>query len=375
MKILQINKFYHPWIGGVEKIVQNIAEDFNGRDGFRVDVLACQAQGRRQTENINGITVYRAASWGYWLGMPISWDFFRLLRKIKKNYDLILIHHPFPLAFLAIPFLKNKKIFIWYHADIIRQKISKHFFLPFIKLGLKRADKILLASRSLLAQSSLLKKYVAKSEIIPFGLDLEKFSVKNDDDRQTAEIKKRYGSPLILGVGRLVSYKGWEFLITALADDSLRALPEVKLLIIGAGPLETELNKLIADLELQNKVSLLKTVPDLKPFYEASDLLVLPSVSSTEAFGLVQLEAMACGKPVINTDLPTGVTEVSLHGLSGLTVPPRDSAALAQAILKILSDPELKNRFGKNGRQRVEDFFSQKLFHENLAKLFRRAAQ
>ncbi|MFA5184277.1 MAG: glycosyltransferase [Patescibacteria group bacterium] len=374
MKILEINKFYHPWLGGVEKVVQDIAEGLNGQNELTVSVLACQTRNKRKIEEINGIKIYRAGTIGKLFGMPLSIDFFRLLKSIRSDYDAILIHHPFPLAFLARSLGRDQKLFIWYHSDIIRQKLSKWLFLPFIKAGLKRADRILVGSQKLADSSPLLQKHETKCEVINFGVDLDYFTADTNIKQAAIKIKQTNDQPLILSVGRLVPYKGFKYLISALAEnipikDGLAARIQAKLIIIGAGPEEKRLTALIKKLNLEDQVTIIKPVPDLRPFYEACDLFVLPSISANEAFGLVQIEAMAYGKPIINTSLATGVNEVSPHNVSGLSVPPRNPRALAQAIARILSDPELKNSLGSNARSRVVDIFNQKNFIKKLTKL------
>jgi rhamnosyl/mannosyltransferase len=368
MKLLEINKFYHPWIGGVEKVVQDIAEGLNNQDGLTVEVLACQTRGKRSEENINGVKVRRAASFGKKLGMPLSLDFFRWLLAIENDYDALLFHFPFPLAALAVPFLKNKKIFIWYHSDIVRQKISGRIFRPFIRLSLKRADKILVSSQGLIDGSPLLKKYRAKCEIIYFGLDLKIFSPSEEIKAKAGKIREQYGAPLLLSVGRLVYYKGFRYL--------LAAMPKINahLIISGEGAQETELRSLIKLYNLEKKVSIIKPVLDLRPYYEACDLFVFPSCANSEAFGLVQMEAMAFSRPVVNTNLPTGVKEVSLDRISGLTVPPKDPAALAKAINEILANPELKKGFGEKARSRVENIFDRDIFKRRVKEVLLRPA-
>jgi len=364
MQILEINKFYYPWVGGVETIVKDIAEDLNGSDGLTVDVLACQVKGARDEETINGIKVYRAASWGKSLGMPLSLDFFRWLREIENDYDALLFHFPFPLAALAIPFLQNKNVFILYHSDIVRQKISRLFFLPFINASLDKAKKIIISSRRLLAHSPALSERQEKCAIIPFGVDINHFRLTEEIKEQAENIKQQYSSPLLLSVGRLVYYKGYKYLIAAIKNVNAH------LLIIGSGPQEEDLKTLIKIYKLENKISLIKFVDDLRPYYAACDIFILPSIADSEAFGLVQIEAMAYAKPVINTNLKTGAAEVSLDGLSGLTVAPRNPAALTAAINRILSDPELKNRLGKAARLRVETIFNRKIFNGLLRRIF-----
>ncbi len=361
MKILQINKLYYPTIGGVEKIVQEIAENFNQQANIEVDVLVCQNRGRRQIEKINGVTVYRAATIGKILSLPLSLDLFYLFLKIRKNYDLILIHHPFPLIFLILPWVKNKNLFIWYHSDIVRQKISKHFFQPCINYALKKSQRIFVSSNQLKNSSRLLKKYQAKCEIIHFGLKTDRTNNSLTIRQKVNEIRKKYPFPLILSVGRLVPYKGFKYLIKAMVT-----VPKAQLLIIGQGPLKKQLDKLISDNKLEQRITIIASVADLTPFYQACDVFALPSCQQNEAFALVQLEAMAQGKPVINTAIPTGVPEVSRHNISGLTVTSRNSFALSEAINRLLTDKELRIRLGQGAQERVRQVFNQRTFIERL---------
>jgi len=366
-KILQINKFYYPWLGGVETVVKDIADSLNGQPGWQVDVLVCQAKGRRAVESINGATVYRAASYGKLLGMPMSLDFFHLLKKLWNDYDQIIIHHPFPLVSLALPFLPKKPLVIWYHCDIVRQKISKLPFLPFINYGLRQAKLILASSQRLIDFSKPLGRYKNKCRVVYFGLKLDDYQLNETIKSQAQTIHQQYAvnNKLILSIGRLVYYKGFEYLIAAMADN------DYGLLIVGQGPEEAKLRQLIDRHNLGERVKIIPAVADTRPYYAASDLFVLPSCASSEAFGIVQLEAMAYGKPVINTALPTGVPEVSLDGQTGLTVPPQDSAALAAAIKKILDNPRLAEGYGQAAGQRVAKVFDKRLFVQRLVGLLR----
>ena len=364
-KILQINKFYYPWLGGVETVVKDITDSLNGQPDWQVDVLVCQAKGGRTVENINGATVYRAASYGKLLGMPVSLDFFRLLKKLWNDYDQIIIHHPFPLVNLALPFLTKKPLIIWYHCDIVRQKISKLPFLPFINYGLRQAKLILASSQRLIDFSKPLGRYKNKCRVVYFGLKLDDYQLNETIKSQAQTIHQQYAvnNKLILSIGRLVYYKGFEYLIAAMADN------DYGLLIVGQGPEEAKLRQLINHYNLNERVQIIPAVADTRPYYAASDLFVLPSCAASEAFGIVQLEAMAYGKPVVNTDLPTGVPEISLDGQTGLTVPPQDSAALAAAINQILNDPALAEQYGQAAGQRARAIFDKQLFTEKLSQL------
>ncbi len=162
------------------------------------------------------------------------------------------------------------------------------------------------------------------------------------------------GERIVLFAGRLNYYKGLEYLIEAMQEI------EAKLLIVGEGELREELEEKARSLKVNQKIIFLGKVSDekLKYCYQICDLFVLPSVESSEAFGIVQMEAMAYGKPVVNTNLPTGVPYVSVDSETGITVPPRDSKALAKAINKILNDKRLAAKFSENALRRVREEFS-----------------
>lgn len=360
MKLLQTNKLYPPHCGGMENTVRDIAEILASDSSFQSDVLVCQEKGKRNIEKINGVGVSRASSLGRLFSLPISFDYFRLFRKTIKDYDLLLIHHPYPLASIArLLFMpKNKPVAVWYHSDIVRQKFFYYLVYPFLYLDLKAAKVIFVGSRRLAEKSPLLCKFIDKCQAIPFGVDLNLY--KKDCSSQVADLKNQYGR-FMLAVGRLVYYKGYPDLLEA-----MKTAPG-KLLIIGTGPLENDMRKFISENNLEERVKIISSHPeDLVPYYQACEFLVFPSSARSEAFGLVQIEAMACGKPVINTDLPTGVPEVSPEGVTGLTVPVGDCQKLAQVIKTLWEDDELRLRFGQEAKKRAESVYDKNKFEIDL---------
>lgn len=363
MKILQVNKFYFPLIGGVERVVQQIAEGLNGENNFEIEILCCQSKGKEKEEVINNVKVYRASSFGVYLGMPISLDFFKKYKKLIANYNLVFLHYPFPLAFIAyFLFSRNKDLVIWYHSDIVRQKMAEIFFRPFHLFAFKKAKKIFVSNPNLIKSSSYLRKFEQKCVVIPFGVDLEEFKLTEQIKNEAMLIKEKYGKPLILLVGRYVYYKGFEYLIGAAKEI------EAKFLIIGSGPLKKKYEKLIKKYNLGNKVFLISPIENLSIFYHACDVFVLPSIAKSEAFGLVLLEAMACGKPVISTELGTGTSFVNQDGVTGFVVPSKNSQALAQAIKKIIENTKILEEFGKNAQERVRVYFSLEKMLEEVRK-------
>jgi len=364
MKILQVNKLYYPWIGGVETVVQEIAEWLNGKDEFKIDVLVCNHKLKRIIEEINGVKVFRASSYGIYLGMPLSFDFFLLYKKIFKNYDLIFLHYPFPLGFVAYTLFSPKKdLVIWYHSDIVRQKILEIFFRPFHIYALKKAKKIFVSNPNLIESSNYLRKFKEKCVVISFCVDLQKFKLNEEIKKEVEKIKKKYKPPIVLSVGRYVYYKGFEYLIESAKN------VEARFLIIGEGPLKKKYKKIIKKLNLENKVFLISPVENLIPYYYACDLFVLPSITKSEAFGIVLLEAMACGKPLISTNIGTGTSFINQDGITGFVIEPRNSKLLSEKINEILSNKELKEKFSRNSLQRAQEFSKEKFIEKLLKEL------
>lgn len=358
LKVLQINKLYYPVTGGVERVVQQIAEGLQDKTDMKV--LVCQPKGKTVYEKINGVVVCRQKSIGMIGNLPIPFGFFYRFRKMAKGRDIIHIHMPFPFADIAYLLSGYKgKIVLWWHSDVVRQKKMMVFYRPFMELLLKRADKIIVATKGHIEGSFYLKPYYKKCCIIPFGVDrvIEEDADKYFTIRKRKELSKEiYKKQDInfLFIGRLVYYKGCKILLEA-----FRNVENATLTIVGSGPLETELKNYVKQYHMEKKVIFTGYVEDEKlPFYfKQCDVFVLASIARSEAFGLVQIEAMSYGKPVINTNLPSGVPYVSLHGKTGLTVEPESAAAMEKAIFWMIEHPKERQEMGENARIRVKEEF------------------
>jgi len=363
MRVFQVNKLYYPWIGGVEKVVQDIAEGLD--DKVDMEVLVCQTKGRGECELINRVKVTKASSLGVYFSMPVSITFPFLLAWKSRKAGILHFHLPFPLGVLSYLLMgsKRKKVVVTYHSDIVRQEKLMKFYRPFLHQFLKRVDKILPTSPNLMNSSKYLAPYKDKCTIVPLSINLNEFShpMKKEFDLGISPNDK-----IVLFVGRLCYYKGLGYLIEAMQD------VEAKLLIVGEGVMLGELELRAKTLGVDHKIIFLGKVSDekLKYCYQICDLFVLPSVESSEAFGIVQMEAMAYGKPVINTNLPTGVPYVSVDGETGITVPPKDSKALVEAINEILKNKELSSKFSKNALRRVREKFSREKMLESIYSIY-----
>ena len=357
LKVLEVNKAYFPHVGGIETLVKQYSEEL-GQFNVQVRTLVCcENQGGTIRERVNGIPVIRAASLGTYFSCPLSVQFIKQFRRMSRKADVIHIHMPFPLADFAMLLSGYKgKVALSWHSDIVKQKKLLTLYKPLLKYLLNRADVIFTATEGHIDGSDFLYEYREKCRILPYGITVEDYLNIDRKPILTEKLTDK-NSVKVFFTGRLVYYKGVDVLLKAFSK-----VNNCELFIAGTGELENSLKAYAEKHNLADKVHFLGFLPDdeLKQAYADCDIFVLPSVVKSEAFGIVQLEAMVYGKPVINTALPSGVPHVSLDGETGLTVPPSNANALAKAINRLAENKELREELGKKAAQRVMDNFNEK---------------
>ena len=345
-----IHKAYPPWVGGIERHIQDISEELVRR-GWRVSVLVGNDRRAYLEETINGVHVYRLARWGVVLSQPLLLGYFRKLKELKP--DIIHVHAPFPLGWFVPCFVPaSTPVFCTWHSDIVRQQFLQPLYRPFERRFLHRCNCIIPTSEPLMDSSSSLQEFKDKCRVIPLALRDELCDEQFITNRAD-EIKKKYTGKIVLFVGRLVGYKGLRYLIEA-----MRGI-HAHLLLAGEGVLRNELEAL-ANQVGKDKIHFLGHVEEAEKtaLYRAADVFVLPSIERNEAFGYVLLEAMQQGCPVISTNLPTGVIYVNKQNITGFVVPPKDAQALANAINRILGDEVLRQNLSISAKARIAGEFN-----------------
>jgi rhamnosyl/mannosyltransferase len=367
LKVLHFGRFYSSYFGGLERHVELLLTGL-GRH-ITVDNIVSNDKFRSEIQSVNGYKVYKVASFGVMSSMAITpaMPFWVKTLFKEKRYDIMHLHFPDPLSHFSVGFLpKSVKLVITWHSDIVRQKKWVALYRPFLDSIVRRADAIIAATPKHFSTSTQLSacENSKKLHVIPYGIDLEKYALTPEMSEAAARIRARHqGKKLIFSVGRHVYYKGYEYL--------LRAMQEVDALLLlgGTGPLANQLIQLASSLKLEDRVIFTGRITDeeLPAYYHACDLYCMPSVERSEAFGIVQIEAMACKKPVVCCELNNGVTYVNLHGLTGLAVPPRDPGALARALGELMSDDDKRKSMGEYGYARVcEEFTAEKMCRDTL---------
>lgn len=334
MKILQLGKFY-PIRGGVEKVMWDITRGLD-EAGVSCDMLcAClHPEEAGELKFPGGNRVICIKSYKKVAATMLAPAMVRWMRRHASEYDIVHIHHPDPMAALALRLsgFKGPVVLHW-HSDILSQKALLALYRPLQSWLIRRATRIVCTTPVYLRESPWLQAVQDKGVAIPIGID----PIQPDSEKADALRSRFPGKNILLSIGRLVPYKGYGYLV-----DAMRELPEnYQLILGGAGPLERELRQQVHDAGLDGRVTFLGYVPDedMAGWYAAAHLFVLPSVFRTEAFGIVQIEAMSCGCPVVATIIPgSGVSWVNKDGVSGVNVPPGDSHALAQGIIRAMQN-------------------------------------
>jgi glycosyltransferase involved in cell wall biosynthesis len=384
LRVVHLGKYYPPSPGGIEEHARALARG-QAALGAEVRVLVVNhatAAGRDATfdrftptpdadETDGPVRVTRVGRWANVAKLDLAPGLPGALRRLARwKPDVWHLHTPnvtMMLALAACPAVRP--LVVTHHSDIVRQRLLKYLVRPVEAVAYRRAARVLSDSPGYIDGSPLLQQHRAKVAVLPLGIDLAPFQNPTPAALAFAEqLRARYDSPLWLCVGRLIYYKGH-----AVALEALRHIPGT-LLVIGTGPLADELESRARELGLTGRVVFHgHASPDqLAGAYRAATALWFPSTARSEGFGLVQVEAMAAGCPVLNTAITgSGVPWVCRHEREGLTVPVNDAPALAAAAKRLLAEPGLRDRLAEAGRQRAATEFDARVMAARSLEIYR----
>jgi glycosyltransferase involved in cell wall biosynthesis len=365
MRILHIYKDYYPVVGGIENHIKLLAEA-QVTMGHEVTVLVANRNTHTTDTILGGVRVIKVGRLATVASTPISLRLFTHLA--SQRPDIAHLHFPYPIGEMAQLLLgKSKFTIISYHSDVVRQAKLLRLYRPIMLRVLAKSARIIASSQAYLDSSPILPAFKKKCVVIPYGIDQS--HLKEPDSAGVASLRDKYGTgPLLLFVGVLRYYKGLQYLLEAMLQVN------ATLLIVGEGPQGPKLHQQAFQLGLLDRVFFCGRVPDetLPAFYQAADCFVLPACERSEAFGLVQVEALASGLPIVSTELATGTSYVNKNGVSGLVVPPKDSLALANAVNRLIGDTDLRHQLAQGARARADLFQAERMvsqiqeIYENL---------
>ena len=367
MHILQVTPYFYPHFGGVESHVMGLSEGLM-KLGHEVEVVTSRYSRMPEIEKIKGIKVTRLPQWINLYNTPVVTSIQTFVR--RSHADVIHVHSPPPFTerFAAKGAKESQKpLVVTHHCDLELKgffgKMAVNLYRSILgKYPLKIADRVISTTNSYATTSRSL--WDIDVDVVPNAVDINRFNPDNKGEF----IRDKFANndePLALFVGRLVPHKGIGILIRA-----LEYTDNGKLLIVGDGPYLNWLKQLTKRLKLDERVIFVGPISDywLPAYYAATDVVVLPSTSRLEAFGIVGLEAMASGKPLILSDIP-GVRDV-ISSDEGFIVEPLDPEALAGALEKIWDYPENAKQMGLKGRERVISMFSWEKVSKDVEDIF-----
>ena len=373
MRVLHVGKFFPPHPGGIERYCADLAAA-QVDDGVVTALLAHADPGTRRTQVLqaNGVEVTLAACHGQFVYAPVSPAFPRLLSRAVREFkpDLLHLHVPNTSAFWALlsPAARRVPWVVHWHSDIPadsakrRLRIAYQLYRPWEQALLRRARVVIATSQPYADASIALQPWRDKVRVIPLGIPPASASAPARESLWPAQGLR------LLAVGRLSYYKGFDVLMRALVQ-----VPQAQLLLIGSGECDAALRALTRELGIESRVRFAGHIGDaeLASAYAQADAFCLPSIDRAEAFGLVLLEAMRAGLPIIASNIRgSGVTYVVRDGETGVLVAPSDAATLGSAIEKFASDPNLRQRLGAAGRQRWQEEFTLRRSAQQIAQLY-----
>lgn len=355
MRIVHWAKYYPPEWGGTEGITYDLAVGASAA-GHEVEVVAFTRDNAREEED-RGVVVRRAKVALRVDTQPLSYRWARLAVRAARTADVVHIHAPNLLAAMLLPFVPRRvRIVTHWHTDLVDKGLLGRLTRPLELLMARRTDVLLATSATYAEASPVLSRFPKTTAVVPLGV-ADAALAPASPSVPAAIAAFLAGRPMVLAVGRTVPYKGFEYLIRAAAE--MRS--DAAVVIVGSGPLEEDHKRLVAELGVGERVLMAGRLapPDLQALFRAATLYAMSSCKRSEAFGIVMLEAMAHGLPIVATRIEgSGVAWVAGEGETGPIVPSADPTALAEAIDALIADPERRAALSSRARDRYERLFT-----------------
>jgi rhamnosyl/mannosyltransferase len=368
MRVLHIYKdYYPPVVGGMEMCMALLCRELKERAD--VEALVCSRSVRSRIRSVDGVRVTEVGEVCRALSAPLSPAFPLFLKRAR--YDVLHFHLPNPTAVISYLLARPPgRVVVQYQSDIVRQAFALKVYGGFLKRFLNVADAIIVSSPNYLQSSEYLRAFREKCRVIPLGIELEEFELREGEAGGVAALRQKYGGEFLLFVGVLRYYKGLDYLLEAMRHVNC------PLVIVGDGPERRRLEGKRASLGLEHKVHFAGRIGqrELVQHLHACEVFVFPASHRSEAYGLSLVQALACGKPAVSTELGTGTSFVNVHGETGLVVEPRNPDALSSAINALLGDAALRHQFGAKGRERTRELFGKQRMVEEIWALYQELA-
>jgi glycosyltransferase involved in cell wall biosynthesis len=358
MRIAHVSATFPPYLGGAGNVCDSNAKEL-ARRGHEVHVFTAAVEGAPACEVRDRFTVHRLPRLIQIGNMPLLPN----LASVLRGFDVVHLHYPFILGAELVrlaAIMSKTPLVVSFHNDLIGDRARAHLFRIYqaisAKLTIRNANRLCVVSSDHYQFSRLhrsLGHLPIKVEELPNGVDLDLFQPDSSDN----DIRDRYSIPqnaklalFVAALDRAHHFKGLSFLLQSAAT----LPPDVWLLVVGDGDQRESYQEQALRLGIADRTIFAGAIQHEKtpPYFRSADVTILPSLPP-ESFGLVLIESLACGTPVIATRLP-GVRTVVEDGRDGLLVEPGRPASLAEAMRKILDDEGHRRAMGTSGRAKVE---------------------
>ncbi|MBM3942203.1 MAG: glycosyltransferase family 4 protein [SAR202 cluster bacterium] len=351
MKIAMVSPYDYTWPGGVTVHISQLTRELTSR-GHQVQVLAPHSPSRPASSSDPFVPLGRSVpvpSGGSIARVSLSWWLAHKIQALLKreSFDIIHLHEPLaPVLPLCVLEYSNAVNVGTFHACSERQHLYK-LSQPIIKRWHERLHGTIAVSPA--ASRYVNNTFPGDYHIIPNGIDLDHFT-----NNTTPWPQYRDGKTNILFVGRMEKRKGLRYLLEAYGRLKWD-MPNIRLLVVGPGNLDQESQRLVSARNLEDVVFVGPVShADLPRYYATADIFCSPATGS-ESFGIVLLEAMAAGKPIVASSIE-GYSGIITHGKQGLLCPPKDPVALTEAIAHLVQRPDFARKLGDTGRQMAQRY-------------------
>jgi glycosyltransferase involved in cell wall biosynthesis len=354
MKIMIVSPYFYPKVGGLENYALNIAKGLKSQR-HDVFVVTSNHEGRKRTsEKVQGLRVIRLPRLFKLSNTPINplwrWQLKKIIKQEKP--DVINAHTPVPyIADMAIRAAGNTPVVLTYHNDLVKSHglgkyLAQLYYLLYTNKSLNKADKVIATSDYYAKASRYLAKQQAKLGIVSPGIDTKRFNEKVDKQW----LKKKYPDKKnVLFVGSMDAshaHKGVDVLLRAVAK-AKKYIPNIQLVAAGDGDAVPKYKALAQELGIAENVDFTGFVSDklLPRYYAGADVFVLPSTNESEGFGMVLIEAQACGTPVIGARVG-GIPYAIQEGVTGELISANSESELTNRIVNLLDNSAELKRYG-----------------------------